>query len=237
MMNKGARHPMKLTQVQIQELYAFTRQHYVEHYDLQTELVDHISNGVEAQWQKTPQLSFKEALNKEFKKFGVFGFMNIIAEKKKAMKRRYWKIILRFYKEFLKLPTLTIMLLAILSLFAIIRSIPIVYRGYTLQGILFLTAITVFIYAVKIKKRYKPKNEKIWLLQDIIFQWGDTLQIVLFFYYYPFGVLTRTGNVYIEFGLVTFTVCAAVLGYIMVCIIPQKAEELLEETYSEYKLI
>lgn len=228
---------MKLTLDQIQELYSFTRLHYVEHYDLQTELVDHISNGIEEQWQKNPQLSFKKALDKEFKKFGVFGFMDVIAQKQKLMKKRYWKLILRFYKEFLKLPTLAIILTVILCLFAIIRSIPIAYRGYTLQGVLFLTAITFFWYAVKNKRKYKSKNNKRWLLEDVIFQWGDTLQIVLFFYYYPFGVLTRTANVYIEFALVVCTVCAAVLGYIMVGIIPKKVELLLEETYPEYKFL
>ena len=47
---------MKLTENQIEELYVFTRKHYVIHYDLQTELVDHLSNGVEEQWQANPKL-------------------------------------------------------------------------------------------------------------------------------------------------------------------------------------
>ena len=38
---------MKLTEEQIQQLYKFTRQHYVEHYDVQTELVDHLANDIE----------------------------------------------------------------------------------------------------------------------------------------------------------------------------------------------
>lgn len=41
---------MKLTPEQIQELYKFTRQHYVEHYDVQTELVDHLANDIEQIW-------------------------------------------------------------------------------------------------------------------------------------------------------------------------------------------
>ena len=64
---------LKLTSEQIERLYLFTRQHYVEWYDLQTELVDHMANAIEAQWQEHPKLSFEEALQKEFKKFGVFG--------------------------------------------------------------------------------------------------------------------------------------------------------------------
>jgi hypothetical protein len=42
----------------------------MEWYDLQSELVDHLANAIETQWQENPKLSFNEALNKEFK-FGV----------------------------------------------------------------------------------------------------------------------------------------------------------------------
>lgn len=40
---------MKLSTEQIDYLYQFTRNHYVEYYDLQTELVDHLANAIEAQ--------------------------------------------------------------------------------------------------------------------------------------------------------------------------------------------
>ena len=50
---------MKLTEPQIQDLYTFTRQHFVEHYDLQTELVDHLANDIETQWQNQNKLSFE----------------------------------------------------------------------------------------------------------------------------------------------------------------------------------
>lgn len=38
---------MKLSAQQIDQLYAFTRQHFVEWYDLQSELVDHLANAIE----------------------------------------------------------------------------------------------------------------------------------------------------------------------------------------------
>ncbi len=40
----------KVSPQEIQRLYRFTREHYVEYYDLQTELVDHLATGIE----KTP---------------------------------------------------------------------------------------------------------------------------------------------------------------------------------------
>ena len=72
---------MKLTSSQIDHLFTFTRQHSVEWYDLQSELVDHIANAIETQWQENPNRSFDEALQLEFKKFGVFGFMDVVEKK------------------------------------------------------------------------------------------------------------------------------------------------------------
>ena len=53
----------KIPENQIEKLYKFTRQHFLEWYDVQTELVDHLANGVEQQWDTKPNLSFDEALN------------------------------------------------------------------------------------------------------------------------------------------------------------------------------
>lgn len=38
---------MQLTKEQIQSLFTFTKQHFVEWYDLQCELVDHLANDIE----------------------------------------------------------------------------------------------------------------------------------------------------------------------------------------------
>ena len=45
---------MELTEEQIHELYKFTKKHYVEHYDVQTELVDHLANDIEQVWVEYP---------------------------------------------------------------------------------------------------------------------------------------------------------------------------------------
>ncbi len=84
---------MKLTQSQIEDLYAFTRQHFVVYYDLQTELVDHLANTIEHLWETEPKLPFEDAKQKAFKKFGIFGFMDAIAQREKAMNKRYTKYL------------------------------------------------------------------------------------------------------------------------------------------------
>ena len=76
---------MKLTQEQIDALFTFTKKHLVEHYDVQVELVDHLANAIEAQWAENPDISFEEALDKEYKSFGVFGFSGLVEQKQAAL--------------------------------------------------------------------------------------------------------------------------------------------------------
>ncbi|WP_296638647.1 hypothetical protein [Polaribacter sp.] len=51
---------MELTESQIENLYNFTRQHYVEYYDVQTDLVDHLGNDIEQICVENPNLTFEE---------------------------------------------------------------------------------------------------------------------------------------------------------------------------------
>lgn len=75
---------MELTEKHIEELYQFNRDHYVEWYDLQTELVDHLAANIEEIWKENPSLSFEKARDISFKKFGVFGFGDVVEEKNKS---------------------------------------------------------------------------------------------------------------------------------------------------------
>ena len=107
---------MKVSQTQIQYLYTFTRKHFVEHYDLQTELVDHLANDIEQSWKTNPKLTYEEARDKAFKKFGVFGFMEAIEQRQKAMTKRYLNYLWTDLKQWFSLPKLT----ATIALFLIV---------------------------------------------------------------------------------------------------------------------
>ncbi len=62
----------KVTADQIAHLYDFSRKHYVEYYDLQTELVDHLANGIEKQWIDNEHIPFENALKRENRKKWMF---------------------------------------------------------------------------------------------------------------------------------------------------------------------
>ena len=47
--------------LKLESLYRFTRAHFVYHYDLQTELVDHMANAIEELQEKQPELTFDDA--------------------------------------------------------------------------------------------------------------------------------------------------------------------------------
>ena len=229
---------MKLSQDQIQELYKFTRKHFVEHYDLQTELVDHLANGIEEQIVQHPKLSFKEALDMVFKKFGVFGFQDVIKEKTRAMEKRYWKIIIQFYIEYFKLPKILLVFGVSVLVFFVLDSIPILVAKY-LPTLLFLFLLTLFLINVAHnmgKQKSKPRK---WLLDEIIAVKGNIFNILylflntfLFFDFTEWILKTEQGT----FALSLAIVLVVLLLYVIIKVIPSKAESLLAQTYPEYKM-
>ncbi len=229
---------MKLTSAQIQELYKFTRQHYVEHYDMQTELVDHLANDIEQIWQEKPSLSFEEARTISFKKFGVFGFMDVYGARQGALSKKYMKILWFHAKEWFRLPKI----IATFTFFYFF------YTGLIQYGDTFalsvLAVVVVFglvkhiLLLKKVKKRQKLSGKK-WLLEDIIFRGlflgGGMLGVNLF------NIINIASpdvyNVYWAIFYAAIFTIMVVYVYISVVVLPKKAEELLIETYPEYKIV
>mgnify|MGYP005990584659 CR=1 FL=1 len=231
---------MELTQTHIQELYSFTRKHYVYFYDVQTELVDHLANDIEEIWVKYPNLSFEQARDKSFKKFGVFGFMDVIESRQKAMNKRYAKILWRFFKEWFTFPKLITTLAIFLSFFLLLK-MP--FSEYILlTGLLVLVTYDLI---KQLKSRRKHKNnevqkEKIFLLESMIGGTRQGFSGLVFINIFnclnmikiPFNTLENYWLLLISFSITCIVILFFVTGFLM----PQKAEELLVETYPEYKL-
>ena len=76
------------------------------HYDLQTELVDHMANAIEELQEKQPELTFDDATKIVFKSFGVFGFQDIVEERMQQLTKRYWRLIWSLFKAQFKWPLL-----------------------------------------------------------------------------------------------------------------------------------
>lgn len=229
---------MKLTEAQIEKLYLFTRQHFVEWYDLQTELVDHLANAIEAQWQEFPSRTFDEALQIEFKKFGVFGFMEVVEKRQAALDKKYRNIVWKHFKNFFSLPQ-------IIGTFSAVGILFLVLKMSSFSGIIYISLLVIllalfivelFSNAKKLKKSNKQTGKK-WLFKEILTGYGQGSA----FLYFPLQIILQYrgefNNDYILVLASIFLVVLALFQYIILVIIPNKAEEYLKETYPEYELV
>ena len=229
---------MKLTESQIQDLYAFTRKHYVEHYDLQTELVDHLANDIETMWLDQPKLSFEDARDKAFKKFGIFGFMEAIEERQKAMNKRYRYYFWNELKQWFRVPQI----LATLSLFCVFYlAFSSSYVGVFAVVFYALISIWCIYKSIELNKQFRKRKEassKKWLLEEMIFkQAGGISFLFLSQVYNVFNVTEEfVDNIYALVGLTLLFTLLTLFNYISFQLIPDKAEELLNETYPEFSL-
>jgi hypothetical protein len=173
---------MKLSDEQIQSLYRFTREHFVEHYDLQTELVDHLSNAIENQWQEDPNIPFEEALQKEFKKFGVFGFMNVVEQRQAALNKKYNWLIWKHFKEYFTIPKIIITISLAVSLFYFFKYV-FFYEIMALGMILwFVLLIAALVYEKKKIKKRKTQTGKKWMFEEIIYGYGSFSGVFVFLF-------------------------------------------------------
>ncbi|GHB84958.1 hypothetical protein [Persicitalea jodogahamensis] len=95
-----------LTDEQIEALFSFVRSKYVDHYDVQVELVDHLASEIEQQMAESPDITFGEGLQRIYQRFGIFGFSELVEQKQKAADRRARVLWWQCVKYLLRLPFL-----------------------------------------------------------------------------------------------------------------------------------
>ncbi|WP_413999718.1 hypothetical protein ACMDB5_03945 [Flavobacterium sp. W1B] len=232
---------MKLTTEQIDQLFVFSRQHFVEWYDLQSELVDHLANAIECQWQKNPKLSFDEALENEFKKFGVFGFMDVVEQRQIALGKKYNSLVWQHFKDFFGIPKIVLTIAMTLVLFSVLKVSA--YKEWIIIGFYLILMGFIFYEMIRNRKKKKTKEqskEKKWLFEEIINKYGTFSGAIIF----PFNLLLQLinhidvffGNDYWLLGLSLISILFSIIIFIIFKIIPSKVHTYLEITYPEYKL-
>ncbi|MAD97460.1 MAG: hypothetical protein CMB99_09065 [Flavobacteriaceae bacterium] len=232
---------MKVNEQQIDQLFEFTRKHYVEYYDVQSELVDHLANDIEEIWKEHPNLTFMQARDRAFKKFGIFGFADVIKARESAMTKKYWKLILRFTQEWFSPPKIVFTLGLFFGFFMLFQLPNIEY--FILSGLAIGICIEVYNWFMGKKQRQfrEQKKEKLFLLEAMI---GTTrngfsgLALINFF-----NLMNLTSFDFSSFSTEWLVVLSLVMTILVimfnVCtfVLPNKAQELLEETYPEYKIV
>ncbi|MBV7269187.1 hypothetical protein [Winogradskyella luteola] len=232
---------MKLTDSQIEKLYNFTQKHYVEWYDVQTELVDHLANGIETQWQENPNTSFEDALKTEFKKFGVMGFGDVVEERTKALNKTYWRLIWKNFKGFFKLPKIILTLFLIWAYYTALSF----SMQYHTNWVVIPTLTVLFgfpwyfwIKEFKRSRRLKKQTGKKWLFDNTISQLGGLVHVMNFAIY--FQVFYQNKQVWPVSLSVIFSICAVLIGmliYIAVYVVTPKLRNEMAQHNPEYNFV
>lgn len=230
----------QLTQAEIGKLSEFTQKHYVEYYDVQLELVDHLANAIEEKWKVDPNTSFEEALNTEFKKFGIFGFSTLVEQKQQDLHRYYTRLLWQNFKSYFTLPKLVVSLLIYLLVYysldvfgevAVLFWVSVLFIGW----LFFIVDSIMFSY--KNKKQQQQSGKK-YLLQSIS---GSiyTLPIVSFsglsFSLIKQYFVDDSGLIPLGMHLLTLLVLAEVISYIVFYRVVKptflREQELVEQRY------
>ncbi|MEK6511981.1 hypothetical protein [Myroides odoratimimus] len=160
-----------LTTDQIQALHTFVKKHYVEYYDIELELVDHLANGIESQWREDGSLTFETVLDREFKKFGVFGFSTIIEKKENSLTYFYLGIILKEVLRFLHWPKLLLTSALFYIIYTSLNYLSTIFENRDIISVIIWSLMPlVFIYyiieATLVKKLHKATQKK-WFMDRI----------------------------------------------------------------------
>lgn len=154
---------MKKVEAQhIKALFEFTEKHYVEWHDLQVELVDHLASDIEAIWQTNPDLSFEEAKQQSFAKFGIFGFGDIVEQKQTFLNKKYYALMWQNLADIFR-SQLVFVPLAMFMLLSLVLNMQVYTRGVIVVFIaLSFTYGTYRLIKVNasIKKRRKKSGKK-----------------------------------------------------------------------------
>lgn len=223
----------KLNEQEIERLFRFTREHFVEHYDLQAELADHLANAIEAQWEQNPAIPFETALQAEFRKFGVFGFMDVVEKRQAALSKKYYRLLWGYCKKFFQLPVVLGSIAAVVAVKFLLQ--------WSYWVLLTIALSLVIITSVRLYRLRKSYNRKIketgrrWLLEDIIYSVGgmSVLINVPVQFTIHYDVVPQGFQLWI---ISAFVVLFIMYDYVALWVIPSEAEKHLQDTYPEYRL-
>ncbi|MFW5773116.1 MAG: hypothetical protein ACOCWD_00400 [Tangfeifania sp.] len=231
-----------VTTEETKKLFEFCHSHYVNYYDLQVELVDHLASAIEEKWKTKPDLSFNEALNSTFKKFGIYGFSKIKNQRKRELKRKYNRLLWNFFTEYYRWPKVLmtfILTFALFILFQIVENTMLIVYAY-------LSAISVFVvvYFFTLYKKFKIKTrKKFMLIEHLQGVLGTLLIISIQIPNLVFQLILNINNNTIKItnplilmGISLAMVASGILIYGQSIYIPKKIKQHFKSQFPEFAL-
>ncbi|QIA07057.1 hypothetical protein [Draconibacterium halophilum] len=230
-----------ITQEENEQLFQFCRRHYVYHYDVQIELVDHLASAIEEQWQQNPELSFDEVLKNSFKKFGIYGFSKIKKQKERELKRKYNRLLWKYLVKFYRWPKVITTFICTLGLFLLFQIVDQTF--WIIATFAFLVLFGVIIY-----HRFFLKKIKLQIIPGKSFLLADQLEKVTSVYVLAIQLpnisvqlfnLSGTfaiKNSWILLAISFIMVALTVLLYGQLFYLPKKIKEHFLEQFAEFAL-
>jgi len=155
-----------LTPQQIDELFAFCRRHYVNYYDVQLELVDHIANAIEEKMNTNKTLSFEIALSEVYTSFGYKGFAGVVEAKEAALSNKNRNLRWELFFKYFTLPKIAFTLCLIACLMFIGSLVPQNKLNIVSATIASLFIVFEIIIAVKSYRLFKIVSKKLLLISS-----------------------------------------------------------------------
>jgi hypothetical protein len=211
------------------------QKHYVDWCDVQTELVDHLANGIEEHLEQNPNATFESALNSEFKKFGIMGFSDMIEEKIKALNKRYRKLVFKYFIEFFKLPKIVLTVFLIWLYYLALQNIE--DRLYVIIPTIAVLMIVPIYFLVTQSKRInklKKQTGKKWLFDNTAVQLGGfvyLINVVIQVMLFPSETWSSALNLIFSIIIILFVLAI----YISMFIVSPKLRKDMAQQHPEYK--
>jgi len=231
-----------ITPEETEKLFAFCRQRFVYHYDLQVELVDHLGSSIEQQWNENPEIPFNTALLNTYKKFGISGFSKIKVQKQKELARKYNRLLWKFFLEFYRWPKILMTLAGTMVLFTLLRmanNIAWVFVPYF--AILVLAGLYYYFFEAPKQLKIKAVPGKKFMLLDRINQ----IQMgVILLSQTPLSMFNISRFVYVHsinqpwvLLLISFLIISLnIILYAQFFYVPEKIKEHFKEQFPEFAL-
>lgn len=205
-----------LTPEQIDYLFAFCEKKMVRYYDVQLEIVDHLTEAIESKMKKDNSLSFENALAEVYKSFGIFGFSHIVREKQTNVGKQQSKIFKSIVKDQFKWPKLVLFISSLFLFFLLFRKIGYYGVWFSAIGIMVLALGVITYTGFKMVRLRKTRSKKLLIAQYFY----NTELIYLPFYFFWFSGNFEWPNGILLGTSVSLSLLYAILisGYIIILI-------------------
>lgn len=154
----------ELSTEQIDQLFDFTKRKYVDFYDIQVEIVDHLASAIEAEYEKSNDISFETALTNVYSSFGIFGFSDVQEQKATAVWKKNSTLWYKTFANQFRWPAIVKVLIVWLIIYTVSSNFSTIAVNVTIAIFLALTSL----YFLGKESFYIKKNvvKKLALLQQ-----------------------------------------------------------------------